>query len=417
MLSKTYLVCAVWFFLALSLHAQPSHGPGIEEWLTDLDHLADRLPRKHANAFHSTGRDGFHHAVNELRMGIPNLNAEEIYVGIRWIVAMVGDGHTNIAIPSHWTWLPMGMRWFGDPVAQPEDLELRIIQVRPPYEAALGTSIVSVGGKPLAEVHAALAKIIAKGESEGSVRAASAILMRRPHLLYGLGLTKTTDSVQFTLKNDDGHEFSVWMTPTAPGTAAPWEYAAPRKMLYQTRPGEQIWSTSLEHDPSILYVAFNEYPTYPEFRRFSRKLFALIDEQQTRRLVIDIRNNTGGNFKKVRKLLIPGLKKRPNVCSPGHLFVLTGPVTFSAAMTNAVDLRRECNAILVGEPTGARPNQYQEGRSSLLPSSKLRVTVSTRYYAFQEEDTPGVIPDHHIMQSWQDHREGIDPVMEWVVAQ
>jgi C-terminal processing protease CtpA/Prc len=134
-------------------------------------------------------------------------------------------------------------------------------------------------------------------------------------------------------------------------------------------------------------------------------------------LVIDIRNNTGGNFKKVRKLLIPGLKKRPNVCSPGHLFVLTGPVTFSAAMTNAVDLRRECNAILVGEPTGARPNQYQEGRSFLLPSSKLRVTVSTRYYAFQEEDTPGVIPDHHIMQSWQDHREGIDPVLEWVVAQ
>lgn len=55
-----------------------------------------------------------------------------------------------------------------------------------------------------------------------------------------------------------------------------------------------------------------------------------------------------------------------------------------AAMTNAVDFRREFGAILVGEPTGARPNQYQESGNFTLPNSGLRITVSTRYYQFQE---------------------------------
>jgi hypothetical protein len=40
--------------------------------------------------------------------------------------------------------------------------------------------------------------------------------------------------------------------------------------------------------------------------------------------------------------------------------VIIGGRTFSAAMTNAIDFRKETKAILVGEPAGERPNGYQE---------------------------------------------------------
>jgi hypothetical protein len=83
-------------------------------------------------------------------------------------------------------------------------------------------------------------------------------------------------------------------------------------------------------------------------------------------------------------------------------------------MTNAVDLRQQLRAVLVGEPTGARPNQYQESGGFILPNSRLRVNVSTRYYRFQEEDTPGVLPDYHIAPSWDDWLSGRDSVLEWV---
>jgi hypothetical protein len=111
---------------------------------------------------------------------------------------------------------------------------------------------------------------------------------------------------------------------------------------------------------------------------------------------------------------IPGLRSRPTLSVPGNLYVLIGPLTFSAAMANAIDFRRELGAILVGEPTGARPNQYQETGGFDLPNSGLRVTVSTRYYEFQETDTPGVLPDYQIAPVWDDWLLGCDPVLGWV---
>jgi hypothetical protein len=85
-------------------------------------------------------------------------------------------------------------------------------------------------------------------------------------------------------------------------------------------------------------------------------------------------------------------------------------------MTNAADLRRELRAVLVGEPTGGRPNQYQEGDNFTLPHSRFQVSVATRYYRFQAEDTPGVLPDHYVAPTWDDYRSGRDPLLEWILA-
>ena len=83
-------------------------------------------------------------------------------------------------------------------------------------------------------------------------------------------------------------------------------------------------------------------------------------------------------------------------------------------MTNVVDFRRELGAILVGEPTGARPNQYQESGKFTLPNSGLRVKVSTQYYEYQEDDTPDVLPDIHTVPTWDDWQAGRDPALMWI---
>jgi hypothetical protein len=86
-------------------------------------------------------------------------------------------------------------------------------------------------------------------------------------------------------------------------------------------------------------------------------------------------------------------------------------------MANAADFRNDTNAILVGEPTGARPNGYQEGRDFTLPNSRLPVNYSIEFYKFQEQDTPGIIPDKHIAPDWPSYKRGRDPVMEWILKQ
>jgi hypothetical protein len=53
----------------------------------------------------------------------------------------------------------------------------------------------------------------------------------------------------------------------------------------------------------------------------------------------------------------------------------------------------------------------------ILPNSGLRVSYSIRYYRFQDEDTPGVLPEHYATPSFADYRAGRDPALEWALVQ
>ena len=85
-------------------------------------------------------------------------------------------------------------------------------------------------------------------------------------------------------------------------------------------------------------------------------------------------------------------------------------------MVNAIDFRKQTNAILVGEPIGERPNSYSENDEMTLPNSRLVVSYSTRYYQFVDEDVPAVLPDERIDPSWADFRAGGDAVMDWILS-
>ena len=85
-----------------------------------------------------------------------------------------------------------------------------------------------------------------------------------------------------------------------------------------------------------------------------------------------------------------------------------GRGTVSAAMFNAIELRKELKAILVGEPTGSRPNGYSENDELTLPNSRLQLSFSTRYYKLQDQDAPAVMPDKLIEPSWETYPLGRD---------
>ncbi|MBV9611289.1 MAG: hypothetical protein JO091_02405 [Acidobacteriaceae bacterium] len=87
-------------------------------------------------------------------------------------------------------------------------------------------------------------------------------------------------------------------------------------------------------------------------------------------------------------------------------------------MTNVTDFRRETEAILVGEPVGARPNGYQENYWFKLPNSKLTGSCATLHYRFQPlADLPTVMPDQRIDPEWTSYKRGVDPVMQWITGQ
>ena len=84
-------------------------------------------------------------------------------------------------------------------------------------------------------------------------------------------------------------------------------------------------------------------------------------------------------------------------------------------MVNALQFRELLNAKIVGEPTGANPNGYQDLGQFNLPNSKVIITYTKRLFRLQEVNTEGVQPDILIIPKWEKYEKGVDEVLEWVI--
>src|SRR6185436_18459809 len=109
---------------------------------------------------------------------------------------------------------------------------------------------------------------------------------------------------------------------------------------------------------------------------FADRLFTFIETNKVDRLIVDLRANGGGNNYKNQPLLLGMIKSRA-VDRPGHLFILTGRQTFSAAQNFVNQAERWTQSLFVGEPTGSAPNHFGDAKPFVLPSTKLSVIVAS----------------------------------------
>jgi len=73
-------------------------------------------------------------------------------------------------------------------------------------------------------------------------------------------------------------------------------------------------------------------------------------------------------------------------------------------------------AVLVGEPTGGKPNHFGEIKTLKLPNTHRVVTCSTKYFTHAPEDTPSLVPDILVEFSFQDYLEKRDPFLQAVLS-
>ena len=181
--------------------------------------------------------------------------------------------------------------------------------------------------------------------------------------------------------------------------------------LYLQRPDESFWCTYLPA-PRSVYCSFRSYKNLSEQ---SKVLFDLIKQQHPDKLVLDMRLNDGGDFDIGLKYLVHPIRKLSTINRKGHLFILIGPRTFSAAMANSEHFRDQTKAILVGQPIGEKPNSYQEARDMTLPNSYWIARCSITFYTFVKGDENLIRPDKEIFPTWEDYKSGRDPVLDWVL--
>jgi hypothetical protein len=376
-----------------------------EQWREDLRYFARELPKRHGNAFHHQSRERFEAAVAELERRLDRLGGDEIYVGLDQIATQVGDAHTYVDFPPDRAALPLTLERFGN--------DYRVVRVARGLEKALGTRVVQIHDTPIRRVRETLLSMTPAAETPDLAQARVTYFLSLGMLLHGFGIVPDRTDARWTFADDAGQEFAIDVRALRPSEKPDWVSVCKDLPVYRQRPDESFWYTYLPGSRSV----YCNFRGYQGLDKHARGLLAFIAKHRPEKLIIDLRQNSGGDYTEGLRFLIDPLRDLPAVNARGRLFVLIGVHTFSAAMSNSAQFRARTAATLVGQTIGERPNSYQEVRQMKLPNSRLVVRYSTRFYKFVETGENIIRPDREIIPTWAEYRAGRDPVLEWVLTQ
>jgi hypothetical protein len=374
------------------------------QWREDLAFFAREIVRRHGNAFHSIPRPRFDSLVSAIRQRLDSLNGDQAYVELDRLANLIGDAHTYIELPDNAARFPFAVRRFGT--------EYRIVAAGRGYERMLGAKLLKVQDTPASQAIQRLWSLTPANEHSSLRQARAEGFLSVGMLLHGVDITRGRDSVTLTLSDDAGElRLRVRAMPNDRADALSWTDVVTAPPLYAQNPRDSFWFRYLP-EAELLYCSFRGYDSLPSR---SPGLLALLGRVRPKKLVIDMRENGGGDYLLGLRHLIEPIRRLSYLNHPGRLFVIIGRSTFSAGMANAAQFRSRTAAILVGEMIGEKPNSLQEPREMRLPNSHLIVRYSTRYYRFVDRGPNAVQPDRSISPTWAEYREGLDPVLEWIL--
>lgn len=366
----------------------------------DLDTLVQVLTTQHAGPYHTVSRATFDSAVADVRSRLAGMDAFAMQAAFRQLTALIGDAHTGVSLYPDTPRTPVRLFWFAD--------GLRVVETPATLERLLGARLTAVDGTPVDTVLRRLEVFRSRAEPTSAWQALAPGLLTRPAYLSAAGLRGDRDP-EWTFTLPSGATVRETLRPRAV-VDSEWQPLGRRRPAYALRPGQGLWWTWLP-GTRVLYVNWRSYEALGE--RWGA-LMQVVDSARPQRIVLDLRDNSGGDYTVGRRFVLASIRERPWLDEPERLVVLVGRYTFSAAMVNAIDLATQTRATLVGEPIGERPNSWQEGRSFTLPNSGLRVTVSTKFYRWLPDDAHAFTPARLVHANWRDWARGCDTVLRAV---
>ncbi len=147
-------------------------------------------------------------------------------------------------------------------------------------------------------------------------------------------------------------------------------------------------------------------------------------------LIVDIRNNGGGNSgngRDIAEYLIQ--RPQPHCVTPtkimepqpnaykGQLYLLIDTYTFSAAESFALDIKESDNATLIGLPTagdtGNSPKTFNTSQNIYFSLPTREPSKSPK--GFPMEGT-GISPDHEVVQTVSDFMKNHDTVLDFTIS-
>lgn len=323
----------------------------------------------------------------------------------------VDDGHTA-AIPIYsddplfTARYPLRLNRFED--------GLYVVAAKDAAAPLLGARITRIGGK---SVDALLRDFVAAVAAGNRARPANwtATGMTVPGFLMALDAAPldTAASVDFEgMKN--GRKVSAALTAAIDGGE---ELSKIERKPPPLATSDEARNFIVDKDKAlVLVLGAMEDEEGKTFEAFTREAFAALDATKSDRVVIDLRDNGGGNNMLAEPLRRALVKSRFN--RPGGMYILISPQTFSAAQNFATRLERETDALFAGEPTGGSPNHFGDAKFAIAPQSGIPYIISTLRWQDSTpfDDRKWILPDIPAPPSFADYAAGRDAALEAALA-
>lgn len=379
-----------------------------------------------------------------LEAAADTVQAPYLELALARIAALADNGHTGVAggrWPAKFNHVGIGLTPFGD--------QFHVLIARDAWRDVLGGRLVAIDGRDITTLRNA-ARALRGGTPAFRDRFAP-YFFESPELLHAAGLTRATHEATYEFELPDGRRVSRRMTAEPPDSTR--LAVSTRRWLMPERGNapDSAWRTLLA--PTQVSWPLLDPPTpfrvravpelealQVEFRMnvdapgrsilfFIGDVERAIEQQRPRHIILDMRHNGGGNLNTTR-----GFVQRLAANTPGRVFVLTSPWTFSAAISTVGYLKQAApdKVVIVGEEVGDRMEFFAEGRPTTLPNSRIVVGLATERHDYRGGCTgfsdchravvqnpirmPTLAPDVPAPWTFAAYRAGRDPAMDSVAA-
>jgi hypothetical protein len=387
-----------------------------EEWLEDINYLEKELPTRHKNLFFQLEEKEFENEIEKLKSDLSQLSDLEITLRLAEIFAKIGDTHTALDNTRFLNeYYPFFLKKF--------EAGYRVITTDQKYKKILGAKLISINDYSVEELKQKLSRIITADNQASLDNRMNSFLNLKDVLVYleivgsdnEFLFEKTGQKIKINfealkIKNITKNSSSLVSLDYQPGI-----------VLKNTN--QLFWSNYLKEE-SLLYFQYNSCwsreladkhgrpnSELPSFEAEKSKVFNLISDKEIDKLVIDLRFNSGGDSSQGTKFA----EELSSYKDQFETYVIIGADTFSSAIINALDFKKQLDAYLIGTATMGKPNHYGEVKSFKLPNTGLNVSYSTNYFTLLKDSDPdSLYPDITVETSFKDFINGEDTAFKMI---
>jgi hypothetical protein len=433
---KAVLLAALAVAVATTASAQAPGPQGVAAWREDIAVARSQFLAKDLS-FSAAHRAEADRRLAALSEHVPELTEPEIVAEIARAVALADNAHTRAYLLRNrgwWRRYPVRIWKFSD--------GWRVVAVRPGYEDLLGGRIVRIGGRAVGDAAAAVRPLYAGVDGWADYMAAYSLTS--PDALLGTGVISGAGDAVFEVEKEGRRRVAVaagpqerravpeeawWFLSPAHAATRGWVSVLKAEGLpaYLSEPDAGYSLRRCAGD--VLYVQFNRAQDQgPEsLAVFGQRVLGELTRDPAAMLVVDLRFNTGGDMLKAGPLF-RGLAATEAGRTPGRLYALVGPATFSAAINHVATLKQNTQVRLAGTEPGDRLEFWAEGGNVTLPNSRINLHYAERAHSYSTHPPPidskllyaplnvaSLKPDLPATLSFAQYARGRDPVAERAV--